>query len=242
MEQMIDVGGARLFTTRSGTGPPLMLCSGGPGCCDYLGPIAEMVDDLCSVYRFEQRGCGRSDLTPPYDLETCVSDLDALREALGLERWRIGGHSWGANLALAYALEHPERVAGLLYICGSGFQNDREWSRVYHEQLDARGEVQPEYLFAPNRDVNRDGNASGRRFNIQPKLWRRIAELEVPTLVVIAERDIRPGWPAEQLAALLPQAERVVIKDAEHFIWLSGSRSVDALRTALRSFLADSPG
>ncbi len=38
--------------------------------CDYLGPVAAMVDDLVQVYRFHPRGCGSSSVSPPYDLQT----------------------------------------------------------------------------------------------------------------------------------------------------------------------------
>lgn len=237
-EVLVSVGDARLWTARSGSGPPLLLCSGGPGCCDYLAPVAEMVDDLCSVHRFEARGCGRSEPSPPYDVETCVRDLEALREAWGLERWAVGGHSWGANLGLAYALKHPERVSALLYLCGNGAQNDRAWSLAYHEALEARGELQPDYLFPPNMSVNAECNASWRSFFRQPRFWRRVAELDVPALVVIAELDIRPSWPAEQLAALLPNAQQRVLSGAEHSIWLSGDPQAAALRQELRGFLS----
>lgn len=234
-EERIDVGSAALWVASSGTGPDLLLCSGGPGCCDYLEPVASMIDDLCRVWRFDARGCGRSDPSPPYDLETSIADLDVIRAEAGAERWFVGGHSFGANLALAYALEHPERVRGIVYVAGGGCQNDREWSRVYHEERDRRGEREPEYAFPPNYDVNRDVNASWRAYICEPRFWRRISELAVPVLVVNATHDIRPGWAAEQLAALLPAATFREV-DAEHSIWLepAGAR---ALGRCLREFL-----
>ena len=60
-ESFVDVGDLRLWTIVQGRGVPLVLCSGGPGCCDYLEPLAGMFDDLCEVIRFDHRGCGRSD-------------------------------------------------------------------------------------------------------------------------------------------------------------------------------------
>jgi pimeloyl-ACP methyl ester carboxylesterase len=36
-----------------------------------------------------------------------VADLEVLREALGHATWWVGGHSWGAELALRYALAYP---------------------------------------------------------------------------------------------------------------------------------------
>ena len=60
-ESFVDIGNLRLWTIVQGRGVPLVLCSGGPGCCDYLEPLAGMLDDLCEVIRFDHRGCGRSD-------------------------------------------------------------------------------------------------------------------------------------------------------------------------------------
>ena len=62
------VGGAfgSLWTVRQGHGPALVCCHGGPGLWDYLEPVAAMLDDLVTVYRYDQRSCGRSTGGPPY--------------------------------------------------------------------------------------------------------------------------------------------------------------------------------
>ena len=87
---------------------------------DYTGPVAEMVDDLVTVHRYDQRGSGRSPAPPPYDLSDFVADLEVLRRHWGHERWIVGGHSWGAQLVLLYAGRHPQQVAGLLLLSTSG--------------------------------------------------------------------------------------------------------------------------
>lgn len=238
-ERFVDVGGARLWLGGSldaGARLPLLLCPGGPGCCDYLEPVAAMLEDLVEVSRVEPRGCGRSSPDGPFDLATGVGDLEAVREAIGAEPLAIGGHSAGANLALAYALEHPGHVRGLLYLAGNGLQDDRQWSAAYHAALSERGERQPDYPHPPNAEVNRAGNASWRVFIKQPDLWRRIAALDVPALVVVAGRDIRPDWPARQLAGALPRARLEVVEDAEHFLWLDAAPAA-RLRELLRDFV-----
>jgi len=120
-EQYVRSEGARLWTIVQGSGMPVVLCNGGPGCCDYLAPVAAMLDDRAQVIRFEARGCGRSDPLPPYTLETCLTDLEAVRQHYGVERWIVGGHSAGADLALAYALAYPERVLGFICISGRAY-------------------------------------------------------------------------------------------------------------------------
>ena len=112
--------GCRLWTATTGVGAPLVLCHGGPGLWDYLSPVAAMLDDSYTVHRWDQRGSGRSSVTPPYSIERFVADLDALRSHFGYECWIVGGHSWGASLALHYALAHPRRTRALVYISGTG--------------------------------------------------------------------------------------------------------------------------
>ena len=119
--QFVPVGAATLWTQTSGQGWPLVLCHGGPGMSDNLEPLARMVDDLMTVHRFDQRACGRSTgVGEGQTIVGAVADLEALRAHWGHRRWLVGGHSWGATLALGYALAHPGRVTGLLYLSGPG--------------------------------------------------------------------------------------------------------------------------
>ena len=66
---------------------------------------------------YDQRGAGQStplgelaDNTTPH----LVSDLEHLRQHLGVERWAVFGGSWGSTLALSYAEAHPKRVLALV--------------------------------------------------------------------------------------------------------------------------------
>jgi proline iminopeptidase len=233
-EQFVEVDGAQLWTSRQGEGYPLMLSSGGPGCCDYLAPVAGLMDDLTEVFRWEQRGCGRSEAVEPYDLTRCLADLEGLRKAFGLERWIIGGHSWGANLALIYALEYPTHTAAVIHLSGTSF--DEDWKAAYHEGLATRGERQPDYAYPPNMEVNRQVNASKKPYHRDPELPARLRALEIPVLVVHGDRDIRPTDMAERLAAQLPQVRLEIIPEAEHVLWPTHTPE---LRRILRDFLQE---
>jgi proline iminopeptidase len=123
--EWIDVDEARFWTARTGAGPPVVWCHGGPGTWDYLAPVASMTDELVTSYRYDQRGCGRSTGTGPHEVTRSVQDLEALRMRWGLDRFIVAGHSWGAQLALHYALAYPERVTGLIYVSGTGI--DTSW-------------------------------------------------------------------------------------------------------------------
>jgi proline iminopeptidase len=79
------INGVSLWHITQGQGIPLVLIQGGPGSYDYLGPVAEMLDNRgYRVIRYEQRGSWRSEKKGPYDVETFIEDLEHLRIHLGL--------------------------------------------------------------------------------------------------------------------------------------------------------------
>lgn len=121
-----------LWVERTGDGPgvPLVLCHGGPGMWDNLGPLATLLDHERPVFRWDQRGCGRSGgADGPFSLAQSLADLEAIRRHLGISRWIVGGHSWGAALALRAVLADPTTAAGLLYLSGTGLA--RSWHAAY---------------------------------------------------------------------------------------------------------------
>ncbi|MEV4201918.1 alpha/beta fold hydrolase [Micromonospora globbae] len=127
-----------LWAEQSGSGPPLVLCHGGPGLWDYLDPVARLLDDRARTIRWDQRGCGRSQRRGPYSVARFVADLDAVRDQLAGPRMALLGHSWGAHLALRYTIEHPERVSHLIYVSGTGIDPERGWHPHYKRNLRLR--------------------------------------------------------------------------------------------------------
>ena len=103
---------------------PVIILHGGPGGNVYtfertIGPYLER---STTIIYYEQRGCGRSAAPAhrdDYSLPLLVSDLEALRVALGLQRVVLLGFSFGAELALEYTLAHPDQVVALVLQCPS---------------------------------------------------------------------------------------------------------------------------
>ncbi|WP_052344249.1 alpha/beta fold hydrolase [Bacillus ndiopicus] len=118
------INGVSLWHLVQGQGVPIVLLHGGPGSYDYLQPVAELLDErYFKIIRYEQRGSWRSEKTGPYDIETFIEDLEQLRIHLGVEKWVVCGHSWGASLALAYSTKYPANVKALIYISGTGINS-----------------------------------------------------------------------------------------------------------------------
>lgn len=98
-------------------GKPAVFVHGGPGAGAGAASRRFFNPDKYRIIVFDQRGCGRS--RPLASLEDnttwhLVSDMEALRTMLGIERWLVFGGSWGSTLALAYAQTHPDRVSELV--------------------------------------------------------------------------------------------------------------------------------
>ena len=96
-----------------------MVLHGGPGAHhDYLLPGFDTIARGRTLIYYDQRGGGRSPVPRdvPVGWREHVADLEALRQVWGLERLTIAGYSWGALLALLYAMEHPDRVARLALV------------------------------------------------------------------------------------------------------------------------------
>ena len=117
---MLPVGGSHVIyweQVGNPAGQPVLFLHGGPGA--GAGAVHRRFFDphQWRVVIFDQRGAGRSrplgglaDNTTPH----LVSDIEALRIHLGIERWLLFGGSWGSTLALAYAQAHPPHVSGMV--------------------------------------------------------------------------------------------------------------------------------
>lgn len=98
-------------------GKPVVFVHGGPGGGTDAKQRRFFDPDHYRIVLFDQRGSGQS--TPHASLHDnttwhLVSDMELLREYLGIDKWQVFGGSWGSTLALAYAEKHPERVTELV--------------------------------------------------------------------------------------------------------------------------------
>jgi len=119
--RLVEVRGTRLHVTEHGDqdAPVLVFLHGGPGqgAYDFVHHQGERLGQELRLIGFDQRGALFSDPLSPGEQVTetgLVDDAEALRQALGIERWVVLGHSFGGRLAVRYATEHPEHTAGLV--------------------------------------------------------------------------------------------------------------------------------
>lgn len=113
--------GARLAVGTYGSGPPLVRAGTWLTHVEYDATSllsAHWCEELARRHRYvayDGRGCGLSDrAVRDLSLDVFVSDLEAVVDRLGLDRFPLLGMSMGAPVAVAYAAKHPERVSRLV--------------------------------------------------------------------------------------------------------------------------------
>ena len=122
-----------------GTGQAVLLLHG-------LASNARIWDGVASrlagaglrVVALDLRGHGASDQPPSgYDFVSVGDDVAAALGVLGLERPVLVGHSWGANVALAFAADRPGTVAGLVLVDGA-LRGVTEWAGATRDEVRRR--------------------------------------------------------------------------------------------------------
>jgi pimeloyl-ACP methyl ester carboxylesterase len=112
--------GVRLFQTRAGEGAPVVLLHGLTATHRYVVMGSRSLERSGhDVLAYDARGHGASDPAPAPDAYTyadLAADLIDVLDAAGHERAVLAGASMGGHTAMRVALEHPERVAGLVII------------------------------------------------------------------------------------------------------------------------------
>lgn len=236
-EKFIEVVNGNLWTKKVGQGIPVLLISGGPGMCNYLEPVATLIEENCEVIMFDPKGCGRSGFNGNgYDIESCINDMEEIRRAYGYEKWLVIGHSWGADIGLAYTLLYPKYIISFISISGTGIQNDRDWKDTYNQNKLVIKELMPDFKYEVNKAVHRALINSWRTYIKNPNLLKQLSKMEVSILFIYAENDIRPSWPIRQLSALINHSQFIEIQGANHYIWLRNKES-EKLSKILHGFI-----
>ena len=132
-EGFVDANGVMIYYKIFGRGEPLMIVHGGPGAShDYFLPYLLPLARHNKLIFIDERGSGRSQkLEDPsgYTIENMVEDVEAVRQALGLGKISLLGHSYGGALAQAYALKYQRNLSHL--ILGSTWSSTKALNEVF---------------------------------------------------------------------------------------------------------------
>jgi pimeloyl-ACP methyl ester carboxylesterase/DNA-binding winged helix-turn-helix (wHTH) protein len=263
--------GVRIAYATSGSGPPLVLVVGwfshlkdglGSPSYDSAGYIRWWSRDHL-VVRYDGRGFGLSDRNvDDFSLDARVRDLEAVVDALGLQRFALDGYSAGGPTALTYIDRHPERVSRLILLAtfiNSSFVDakwteryaaaDRMWefARTDWEKPAARAAV-VEWMHPNASEIERrvlmtlylnsgDGTAFANFASVKVDATNAARGVHVPTLVVAGTADTElPVEATSQVAKAIRGARFELLDGADHFETIGNDPRVLEL---VSSFLAE---
>ena len=100
--------------------PALLFLHGGPGqgCHDFMAIQGDLLGRSVRLIGIDQRGVDRSTPMPEgasLTVADLVEDFEAVRQALGIDRWAVAGQSFGGRLALRYAAAYPGRTSAVIF-------------------------------------------------------------------------------------------------------------------------------
>lgn len=265
--------GARVAIASSGGGPPLLRTAHWLSHVEFdaRSPVwAPWLRELSrehSYIRYDQRGCGLSDWSPPeVSFEAWIADLEAVVDSLGLERFPLLGMSQGGAIAIAYAARHPEKVSQLV-LCGAyargGLRRDPSSQQRREAELlldlvrlgwgrdNAAFRQVFTTLFIPDgTQAQHQWWNDLERISASPENAARIIEilyeidvtaaaraLKVPTLVFHSRHDARIPFEEGRNLAALIPGARFVPLDSRNHVLLDGEPAWPRFLVELREFL-----
>ncbi|MBS8228138.1 alpha/beta fold hydrolase [Vannielia litorea] len=118
---VVEVAGKRVHYVEAGRGPAVILIHGAGGNLrDFTFRMVDALDDRYRVIAVDRPGLGHSEALPGGGTpQQQAAILDALAAKLGVRKAVIVGHSYGGAVAMAWAVEQPERVAAVVSLAGA---------------------------------------------------------------------------------------------------------------------------
>lgn len=264
--------GARIAYAVTGTGPVLVKTANWLNHLelDWGSPLwGRMVGGLSEDFRlvrYDERANGLSDWdVNELTFEALVSDLEAVVDSLGLQRFPLFGLSQGAAVSIEYAARHPERVSHLILLGGysSGWRHwaDKddaaEREAVMTLVKNGWGKDTPLYRqifsesFTPSATTEElEWFNNFQRQTVSPSnavafleifsrldVRHRLPELDVPTLIFHARGDKRVGMEhAIELASSIKGASLVTL-DTDNHILRAQEPAMEVVLERIREFL-----
>jgi pimeloyl-ACP methyl ester carboxylesterase/DNA-binding CsgD family transcriptional regulator len=245
--------GARIAYSTMGSGPPLVKAAHFLTHLEHdlrtpvWRPWLEELSQQHTLVRYDARGCGLSDReVDEISLERWIEDLEAVVDAVGLDRFALFGGGQGSMTSIAYAVRHPERVNRLVVYSGYArgiMKRNPTPEQVRHARLVADlielawGQDNPAFrqvftsLFIPGSSPEQvDWFNELERVSASPECAARIVRtffeadvtelarrVSCPTLVAHVRGDTRiPFEEGRRLAGLIPGARFLPLEGRNH--------------------------
>ena len=222
-----------LCYTKQGAGPPLLLLHGNGEDGSYFTHQTDYFSRRYTVYAVDTRGHGRSPRgTAPFTIAQFAEDLSEFMDEQGILRAPILGFSDGGNIALTFALAHPERVDRLIL---NGANLDPSGVKLHIQIPIVLGYAAASLFGRMSPKAKHNAEILGLMVK-EPHIPAQALEtLYIPTLVIVGTRDMIRDAHTLLIAGSLPLGRLEMIV-GDHFI---AAKSPDEFNEAVAAFLAD---
>ena len=200
---------------------------------DWPAPLRRLKG--ADVYALDLPGHGRSEGPGRSGIADYRDFLLAFLDAVGLDRATVAGHSMGGGIALDFALNYPDRLAGLILV-GSGARL-RVATAILTGILadfEATADLVLDYAFGPSASEQLKRLGRQRLLETSPEVlhgdyaacdafdvMERVGEIRCPALVICGTADrLTPPKYSVYLRDHIPGAELVLVDAAGHMVML----------------------
>lgn len=225
-----------LFYEEKGSGTPLVLLHGNGEDHTYFAHQMEYFSIKYRVIAIDTRGHGQSPRgTMPFTIAQFAVDLYDFVTRHDLAQVHLLGFSDGANIALSFALEHPELVRTLILNGGNLDPKGVKGS----VQLPIEVGYRIASLFAKRSpDARAHAELLGLMVNEPHVEPATLSQLPMPTLVIAGTKDMIKGSHTRLIATSIPGA-KLVLLPGDHFV---ANKQADAFNRAVTEFLSANEG
>ena len=253
----VPVNGVEYYYEVHGQGEPLVLLHGGLMSMDGFRPLLPQFAGR-KVIMIDMQGHGRTTLgTRPITLVDSADDIDAVLGAIGVAQTDVLGYSFGGNIALRLAIQHPQRVRKLVLVSAI-YSNDGFFAEMLPQQAAVGAAMAPMMKDTPMyqayvavapkpEDFPALLDRVGAWMRVRYDYAEEVKKITAPTLLVYGDSDmIRPehivefykllgggqkdaGWQREHMA----KNRLAIIPDATHYEMLETPMLVATVRPFL---------
>lgn len=222
-----------LHYTKTGSGEPLVLLHGNGESGGYFFHQTAYFSRSYTVYALDTRGHGQSPRgTAPFTIRQFARDLLCFLDQQGIEKASLLGFSDGGNIALTFALAHQSRVSRLIL---NGANLDPSGVKPSVQIPIVLGYKTAALFASKSLQARHNAELLGLMVNDPSIPLAALADLHVPTLVIVGDRDMIKESHSRQIAQAIP-GSRLEIIAGDHFI---AAKNPDAFNRAVGKFLAD---
>ncbi len=204
-----------LYYREKGSGTPFVLLHGNGEDGTYFQSQMKFFSNKYRMIAVDTRGHGKSPRgDAPFTMNQFAADLNALLEGLGLSQVILLGFSDGANIAMKFAIQYPEKIKAL--ILNGGNLNTKGVKRTAQLFIEFGYRITKAFA-EKSEEAKRKAELLGLMVNEPNIKTEELHAIQIPTLVIAGKKDMIKEKHTREIADNIPNAELSII-DGDHFI------------------------